>query len=103
MQTCPRCKQQTVSTQPVEMEDAGGVGIAWVCETCHAALTGRFFSDRPLRETTTCPFGHPITPENSPRVGWVTCPTCLEATALPRYRPEAPAPRTGKFEQLRLL
>jgi hypothetical protein len=82
MQTCPRCKRRTVSTQPVEMEGAGCTGIAWVCETCHAALPGRFFSDRPLCETTACPFGDPIVPEDSRRVRWVRCPTCLETTAL---------------------
>lgn len=53
-----------------------GIGYVHVCAFCQLRLTGSFFAPGPVSRVTHCLLGHPVPHEDSPRVGWVRCPTC---------------------------
>lgn len=66
---CPRCQKPTIGLLVI--------GRLSVCEDCYLEFTGSFFPHKPHNQVRQCPRGHEVPFDDSPRVGWITCPTCL--------------------------
>ena len=71
---CAGCGQLTDAVFVLARQ--AGQGYIYICETCELRLTGNFFSLQSVCKITQCPLGHPLASEQSPRVGWLHCPTC---------------------------
>lgn len=68
---CAACGRAIAAAGVLRKPGRGGSML--VCDLCQLRPGGSFFAAGPV---THCLLGHPVPPEDSPRVGWVRGPTC---------------------------